>query len=142
MPKFQQKILSFVVVGARQSFQYFRQMAWFLRNNRAVRKFWYWILYNLIFVWLCMTCITKLCKNDSIKANFNLTMRGTLSFFLTLQWTFFQLQNDKKKSRKQLYEFNGLVATVLLKVERPKIGNFLKLTSRVKGRFREFWFLQ
>ena len=78
MQKFQQKILSFVVVGARQSFQYFRQIAWFLRNNRAVRKFWYWILYNLI-------SITKLCKNHSIKANFNLTMRATLSFFLTLQ---------------------------------------------------------
>ena len=46
--KFQQKILNFVVVGARRSFQFLRQIAWFLGNNRALSKFSYQILYNLI----------------------------------------------------------------------------------------------
>ena len=32
--KFQQKILNSVVVGARQSFQFFRKKAWFPGNNR------------------------------------------------------------------------------------------------------------
>ena len=41
--KFQQKILNFVVVGDRQSFQFFRQIAWFLG---ASSKFRYRILYN------------------------------------------------------------------------------------------------
>ena len=34
--KFQQKILNSVVVGARQSFQFFRQKSWFLGNNRGL----------------------------------------------------------------------------------------------------------
>ena len=34
--KFQQKILNSKVVGARQSFQFFRQKTWFLINNRAL----------------------------------------------------------------------------------------------------------
>ena len=33
--KFKQKILNFMVVKARQSFQFFRQITWFLRNNTA-----------------------------------------------------------------------------------------------------------
>ena len=33
--KFQQKILNSVTVGARQSFQFCRQITWFLGNNRA-----------------------------------------------------------------------------------------------------------
>ena len=37
--KFQQKILNFMVVRARQSFQFFRHIAWFLGNNRALYKF-------------------------------------------------------------------------------------------------------
>ena len=37
-----------MVVGARQSFQLFRQITWFFRNNRALSKFWYRILYYLI----------------------------------------------------------------------------------------------
>ena len=37
-----------MVVGARQSFQYFRQITWFLGNDRALSKFRYQILYNLI----------------------------------------------------------------------------------------------
>ena len=45
-----QKILNFVVVGAQQSFQLFRQIAWCLRYNRALSKFRYWILYNLISI--------------------------------------------------------------------------------------------
>ena len=34
--KFQQKILNFMVVGARQSFQFFRQKIWLLGNNRSL----------------------------------------------------------------------------------------------------------
>ena len=70
--KFQQKILNFVVVGACQSFQFFREIAWFLGNNRALSKFGYQILHNLI-------SIPKLQKYHSIKANFNLTTWVTLS---------------------------------------------------------------
>ena len=33
---FQQQILNFVVVGPRQSCQFFRQIAWFLGNNRVL----------------------------------------------------------------------------------------------------------
>ena len=45
---FQQKILNCRVVGARQSFQIFRQNMWFLENSRALSKFLYGILYYLI----------------------------------------------------------------------------------------------
>ena len=34
--KFQRKILNVMIVGARQSFQFFRQVTWFLGNNRAL----------------------------------------------------------------------------------------------------------
>ena len=37
-----------MVVGARQSFQFFRQITWFLGNNRALSKFKYRILHKLI----------------------------------------------------------------------------------------------
>ena len=46
--KFQQKVLNSVVVGAHQSFQFFKQITWFLRNNAALSKFRYQILYYLI----------------------------------------------------------------------------------------------
>ena len=36
MQKFSKKILNFMVVGARQSFQFFRQKTWFLGNNRGL----------------------------------------------------------------------------------------------------------
>ena len=55
-----------MVVGARQSSQFFRRITWFLRNNRALSKFLYGILYNLI-------SITKLQNNHSVEANFKLT---------------------------------------------------------------------
>ena len=48
--KFQQKILNSIVVGAHQSFQFFRQITWFLGNTRALSKFKYWILYHLISI--------------------------------------------------------------------------------------------
>ena len=37
-----------MVVGARQSFQFFRQKTWFLENNRGLPQFRYWILHDLI----------------------------------------------------------------------------------------------
>ena len=39
-----------MVVGARQSFKFFRQIAWFLGNNRTLSKFRYPILRNLISI--------------------------------------------------------------------------------------------
>ena len=44
------KILNCRIVGARQSFQVFRQNTWFLENNRAFSKFWYGILHYLISI--------------------------------------------------------------------------------------------
>ena len=37
--KFQRKLLNSMVVGARQGFQFFRQITWFLRNNRVLIRF-------------------------------------------------------------------------------------------------------
>ena len=45
--KFQQNQLNCRVVGARQSFQIFRQKAWFLKNNKALSKFFNEILHYL-----------------------------------------------------------------------------------------------
>ena len=56
---------NFTVVGARQSFQFFRQITWFLGNNRALYKFRYRILHNSI-------SIIKLQKNQSLEASFKL----------------------------------------------------------------------
>ena len=39
-----------MIVGGRQSFQFFRQITWFLENNRALSKFKYWILHDFISV--------------------------------------------------------------------------------------------
>ena len=48
--KFQQKILNSLVVGARQRFQFFRKLTWFLENKKALSKFKYWILHHLISI--------------------------------------------------------------------------------------------
>ena len=48
--KLQQKILNSMVVGARQSFGFFRQITWFLRNTRPLSKFKNWILHQLISI--------------------------------------------------------------------------------------------
>ena len=37
-----------MVVGARESFQFFRQKTWFLENNRALSKFLYEVWHYLI----------------------------------------------------------------------------------------------
>ena len=47
---FQQKILNFVAVAACESFHIFRQIAWFLGNNRAFSELKYCILNNLISI--------------------------------------------------------------------------------------------
>ena len=39
-----------MVVGARQSFQIFRQNTWFLENNRALSKFLFGTLNYLISI--------------------------------------------------------------------------------------------
>ena len=56
-----------MVVGARQSFQFFRQNTWFLENNRALPKFLYGILHYIIII----------TKASQLKTNFILTMRAT-----------------------------------------------------------------
>ena len=70
---FQQKILNCTVVGARQSFQFFREIIWFLGNKLPFPKFKYWILQYLI-------SIIKLQNYSPVKPNFMLTTRATLSF--------------------------------------------------------------
>ena len=62
-----------MVVGARQSFQFFRKITWFLGNNGALSKFRYMILHYLISI------IKLLKKKQSVKANFMLTKRATLT---------------------------------------------------------------
>ena len=59
-----------MVVEARQSFQFFRQVTWFLANARALSKFKYQILYHVI-------SIIKLENNQSVKPNFMLTQGST-----------------------------------------------------------------
>ena len=39
-----------MVVGARQSYQLFRQNTWFLENNRALSKLLFDILHHLISI--------------------------------------------------------------------------------------------
>ena len=39
-----------MVVGARQSFQFFKQKTWFLENNRALCKFLYGVSHYLISI--------------------------------------------------------------------------------------------
>ena len=39
-----------MVVGARQSFQFFRQKTWFLENNRAFSKFLFGVLHYLVSI--------------------------------------------------------------------------------------------
>ena len=58
------KILHCRVVGARHSFQIFRQNTWFLEDNRAVSKFLYGILHYLI-------SIIKLWQDQSIQFYIN-----------------------------------------------------------------------
>ena len=45
----QQKISS-TQVGARQSFQFVRQITWFLTNKRALIKFKYWTFHHLMSI--------------------------------------------------------------------------------------------
>ena len=64
---FSKKILNSMAVRARDSFQFFRQITWFLENNRACLNF----CVGLISIKLVLISITKLYKkNQSIKPNF------------------------------------------------------------------------
>ena len=62
MQNISKKTLKSIVVEARQSFQFFRQLTWFFRNNRALPKFRYHIFHYLV-------SIIRFKKNQSIKAN-------------------------------------------------------------------------
>ena len=50
-----------MALGARQKFQFFRQITWFLRKKGVMHWFKYWILYHLISI------------IKSVKPNFILT---------------------------------------------------------------------
>ena len=67
-----------MVVEARQSFQFFRQITWILGYNRALSEFRYRILYNVI----------SITKNHSVKANFKLITPATLNIKKS-EWYFF-----------------------------------------------------
>ena len=60
-----------------QSFQFFRQINWFIRSNRALSKLMSRFLKFLISI------TKKKKKIQSIKSNFILTMRATLKFQIT-----------------------------------------------------------
>ena len=55
-----------MIVKARQSFQFLKQINWFIRNNEALSKFRYWIL------------LYRFTKNQPVKTNFMLTLQATL----------------------------------------------------------------
>ena len=61
-----------------QSFQFFRQINWFIRSNRALSK-----LTSRFLNFLISIIKLKKKKNQSIKSNFILTMRATLKFQIT-----------------------------------------------------------
>ena len=48
--KFPLEIFNPVVVGTRQSFQFFRQNTWYLENNRDLSKFLYGVSHYLISI--------------------------------------------------------------------------------------------
>ena len=77
--KLQQNILKSVVVGARQSFQFFRQLTCFLGNYRGLSKLLYGILHYLI-------SIIRLEKTQSAQASFISTTRATWKVQLSLSW--------------------------------------------------------
>ena len=60
-----------MVVGTHQSFQFSRQIPWFLGNNRALPN---------LGIRFCVTLLvlSNFKKNKSIKANFRSTARATL----------------------------------------------------------------
>ena len=60
-----------MVVGAHQSFQFFRQITWFLGKNKVLPKFKYLVLHHII-------SIIKLQNSHSVKPNFILTTRTIL----------------------------------------------------------------
>ena len=75
------KLVSPMVVGARQSFHFFRHNTWFLENIRALPNFLDGILHYLI-------SIIVLQKNQSIKSNF--TLRRNSQFTLIIIKTVLQ----------------------------------------------------
>ena len=66
-----------MVVGARQSFQFFRQNTWFLENSGTLPKLLYKILHYLISI-----INYKIIKYKYKINNFILTTQATLNNFL------------------------------------------------------------
>ena len=68
-----------MVVGAHQSFQFFTQNIWFLKNNRALSKFVYGILHYLI-------SITKLSKESVQISQFYINNTSHNVWLVSGQW--------------------------------------------------------
>ena len=66
-----------MVVGAPQSFQFFRQNTWFLENNGALSKFSYDIFLYLI-------SINKLLKKSVLKIQFYINHASNLKVIVRL----------------------------------------------------------
>ena len=78
MCKISAKITKLRLAEASQSFQFFRQITWFLGNYRVLYKFRYRILHNLL-------SIIKLLKNQFLKAKFKLTTTWAILILNNLQ---------------------------------------------------------
>ena len=83
-----------MVVGARQSFRFLKQIMWFLGNDRALSKFRYWIFHNLI-------SIIKIQKNQPIKIKFKLTSRATLKQACQFGIYYIRRTQDVKKTSRR-----------------------------------------
>ena len=86
--RFQLRILSSLVVEARQSFHFFRQITWLVENNIAWSKFRYRILHYLI-------AVIKLWKNQSTKAKFISIMWAVLTHFMSSVFFYTSLKHQK-----------------------------------------------
>ena len=125
-----------MVVEASQNFQFFRQIPWLLGNNRALSKYRYHIMYNLI-------SITKLQKNHSIKANFKLTTRATLrngNAKTKFYWDYssFQMENFKAELNQNLqrntsFEYSQLQNTFIRVLHKhAPFNNSLFMTKTLR----------
>ena len=117
-----------MVVGARQRFQLFRQIAWFLGNNRALSKFRNQILRSLI-------SIIKSLKNLSVKTNIN-----HVSYLKQENDPPLQLNTEDCTFHLSFYIFLGPLTCSRLKISTAlplSWNDFGLLKQKVAG--KKFW---
>ena len=123
-----------MVVGARQRFQLFRQIAWFLGNNRALSKFRNQILRSLI-------SIIKSLKNLSVKTNIN-----HVSYLKQENDPPLQLNTEECTFHLSFYIFLGpltcsrLKISIALRAWVEKISGLLKQKVAGKKYWATFYF--